>query len=33
MIHNSSVIDKKAKIGTNVKVGPIFAFLSITLEL
>ena len=22
MIHNSSVIDKKAKIGTNVKVGP-----------
>ena len=22
MIHNSSVIDKKAKIGTNVKIGP-----------
>ena len=32
MIHNSSVIDKKAKIGNNVKVGP-FCYIGPNVEL
>ncbi len=32
MIHNSSVVDKKAKIGNNVKVGP-FCYIGPNVEL
>jgi len=32
MIHNSSVIDKKAKIGTNVKIGP-FCFIGPEVQI
>ena len=32
MIHNSSVIDKKAKIGKNVKIGP-FCYVGPNVEL
>ena len=32
MIHNSSVISKKAKIGSNVKIGP-FCFIGDNVEL
>ena len=32
MIHSSSVIDKKAKIGNNVKIGP-FCYVGPNVEL
>ena len=32
MIHNSSIIDKKAKIGENVKIGP-FSYVGPTVEI
>ena len=32
MIHNSSVIDKKAKIGKNVKIGP-FCFIGPKVQI
>ena len=32
MIHNSSIIDKKAKVGNNVKIGP-FCYVGSNVEL